>query len=113
VLVVVEAITSLTLTALSTGLVFAKFSRSTARLVFTHTAVISPHFGVPALMFRIGNQRGNEIIDARIRVVMIRTERLPDGGTFYRMLDLNLQRSHALPGKCASTRPRQTDTGMR
>jgi inward rectifier potassium channel len=96
VLVVAESIASLTLTALCTGLVFAKFSRSTARLVFTRTAVICPHAGAPALMFRIGNQRGNQIVDARIRVVMVRTERLPDGGTFYRMLDLNLQRSHAL-----------------
>ena len=35
VLVVAESITSLTLTALATGLVFAKFSRSTARFMFT------------------------------------------------------------------------------
>jgi len=96
VLMVVESITGLTLIALATGLVFAKFSRSTARLVFTERAVISPEGGLPALMFRIGNQRGNQLVDARIRVVMIRTEHLPEGGTFYRMLDLKLQREWAL-----------------
>ncbi len=94
--VVVEAIASVTLTALATGLVFAKFSRSTARLMFTRQAVISPMNGVPTLMFRVGNQRGNEIVDVRIRVVMVRTERTSEGGTFYRMLDLRLTRERAL-----------------
>jgi inward rectifier potassium channel len=95
-LVVAESITSLTLTALATGLVFAKFSRSTARLVFTRQAVISPLNGVPTLQFRLGNQRGNQIVDTRIRVVMMRTETLSEGGTFYRLLDLKLTRDHAL-----------------
>jgi inward rectifier potassium channel len=96
VLVVAESITSLTLTALATGLVFAKFSRSTARLVFTKHAVISPLNGVPTLQFRLGNQRGNQIVDTRIRVVMMRTETLAEGGTFYRMLDLRLTRDQML-----------------
>ncbi len=93
---VVESITGLTLIALSTGLVFAKFSRSTARMVFSRQAVISTLNGVPTLMFRLGNQRGNQIVDAQLRVVMIRTERQTDGGTFYRMLDLPLTRQRAL-----------------
>jgi inward rectifier potassium channel len=97
VLVVAETITGLVLAALSTGLIFAKFSRSTARLMFTREAAIAPVDGVPTLHFRISNQRGNQIVDARIRVVMIRTEPSPDGGgSFYRMLDLKLQREHAL-----------------
>jgi inward rectifier potassium channel len=95
-LVVAESITSLTMTALATGLVFAKFSRSTARLVFTKHAVISPLNGVPTLQFRLGNQRGNQIVDARIHVVMMRTEKLLEGGTFYRMLDLKLTRERQL-----------------
>lgn len=93
---VVESITGLTLLALVTGLVFAKFSRSTARMVFSRRAVISVLNGVPTLMFRLGNQRGNQIVDAQLRVVMIRTERLPDGSAFYRMLDLPLTRQRAL-----------------
>lgn len=93
---VIESITGLTLIALATGLVFAKFSRSTARMMFSHKAVISSLNGVPTLMFRLGNQRGNQIVDAQLRVVMIRTERLADGGAFYRMLDLPLTRQRAL-----------------
>jgi inward rectifier potassium channel len=91
-LVVAEAIAGLTLTALATGLVFSKFSRSTARVAFTREAVISPVDGVPTLMFRMSNQRGNQIVDAQIRVVLSRTERTTEGATFYRMYDLKLTR---------------------
>jgi inward rectifier potassium channel len=94
--VVLEAITGLTLTALATGLVFAKFSRSTARLMFSRHAVVTILNGVPTLMFRVGNQRGNLIVDAQLRVVMIRTERTLEGATFYRMLDLPLTRQRAM-----------------
>jgi len=95
-LMVVESIAGLLLAALSTGLVFAKFSRSTARMLFSRNAVISPLNGLPTLMFRLGNQRDNQIVDAQLRVVMVRTERLEGGGSFYRMVDLPLTRQRAL-----------------
>ncbi|MFL5305596.1 MAG: ion channel [Polyangia bacterium] len=96
IVMVLESITGLTLTALATGLVFAKFSRSTARLVFSRNVVITTLNGMPTLMFRLGNLRGNLIVDAQLRVVMIRTERTLEGETFYRMLDLPLTRQRAM-----------------
>lgn len=95
-LVVVESIASLLLTAVSTGLVFAKFSRSTAAIAFSDKAVIAPMNGVPTLMFRMGNMRGNQIVDAQIRVAMTRTERTAEGGSFYRTVDLKLTRERAM-----------------
>jgi inward rectifier potassium channel len=94
--VTAEAITGLTLTALATGLVFAKFSRSTARFIFSQRATIGPVNGVPTLSFRLGNLRGNSIVDAQIKVVLIRTEKTMEGKLFYRMLDLSLTRQRAL-----------------
>ncbi len=94
--VTAEALTGLTLTALATGLVFAKFSRSTARLIFTEKATISLLNGAPALSFRLGNERGNQIVDAQLKVVLVRTEKTTEGKTFYRMLDLTLTRQRAL-----------------
>jgi inward rectifier potassium channel len=88
VVVVVESIVSLLLTALSTGLVFAKFSRSRGRFSFTRQAVISPVDGTPTLTVRVGNERGNQIVDAQIRITLVRTERTAEGRTFYRVLDL-------------------------
>lgn len=96
VLVVTETIAGITLMALSTGLVFAKFSRPTARVVFTREAVISPMNGVPSLMFRVGNERGNRIVDTQIRAVLVRTEHTAEGSTFYRLIDLKLTRDRAL-----------------
>jgi len=96
VLVVVESIVGLILTAVATGMVFAKFSRPTARVMFSRYIAIAPMDGIPTLSFRIGNMRSNQIVDALIRVSVIRTEITAEGKTFYRMLDLQLTRERAL-----------------
>ncbi|MGH7296334.1 MAG: ion channel [Polyangiaceae bacterium] len=95
VVMIVESVTSLLVTAVATGLVFAKFSRSTARVVFSRHAVIGPMDGVPTLMLRVGNERGNAILEASIRMVLTRTERLEEGTTFYRLYDLKLARDRS------------------
>jgi inward rectifier potassium channel len=95
-LVVAESIVGLLITALSTGLVFAKFSLSRGRVQFTRNAVISLMNGIPTLMFRLGNERGNQIVNAEFRVVLVRTERTHEGMTFYRAYDLPLMRDRAL-----------------
>jgi inward rectifier potassium channel len=91
-LVVAEAVVSLVVTAVATGMVFSKFSQSNARIVFTHQVSVAPMNGVPTLSFRVGNERGNQIVEATIRVVLIRTEHTKEGATFYRMYDLPLTR---------------------
>lgn len=95
VLVVTEAVLGLLLTALCAGLVFAKFSRPIGRIVFSRQAVIGPLDGVPMLMFRVGNERGNLIAEATVRVAMVRTVRTREGVTFYRMTDLTLVRDRS------------------
>jgi len=91
-LVVFESTVSLVLTALATGLVFAKFSRPTARLMFSERITVSPMNGVPTLSFRLGNQRRNRIVEATVRMVMLRTERTLEGKDFYRSTDLKVTR---------------------
>ena len=95
VLVVGEAVVSLIMTALATGLVFAKFSRAPARFRFARQATIGPHDGRPTLMIRLGNQRGSAIVDATIHVTLSRTETTVEGERFFRMVDLTLVRSRA------------------
>jgi inward rectifier potassium channel len=92
--VVVESITGLIVMALMTGLVFSKFARTTSRMVFARRAVISPVDGVPTLMIRLGNERGNSIIDSRVRVSLGRTEHTREGQKLYRTYDLRLVRDH-------------------
>lgn len=93
---VLESVVGLLLTALTTGLVFAKFSRASARIVFSEKAVISPVNGVPTLMFRIGNERGNAIVDAQFRGALSRVEHTHEGERVYRLIDLDFTRNHAL-----------------
>jgi len=91
-IVVCESVTGLLVTALATGLVFSKFARSSGRMVFSRQVVISPVDGVPTLQLRLGNERGNRIIDSHIRIVLARTETTLEGVTLYRMYDLTLIR---------------------
>jgi inward rectifier potassium channel len=93
--VIAESVTGLIVTAVATGLVFTKFSRSTGRVAFARHAVIGPMDGVPTLMLRVGNERGNLILEATIRVALVRTETTREGVTFYRMYDLVLARERS------------------
>ncbi|HVV88432.1 MAG TPA: ion channel [Kofleriaceae bacterium] len=96
VLVVVESVVSLLATALATGLVFAKFSRSTARIRFAAHPTISPYDGRPTLRLRVGNERGNSsIVEARFRIVFSRTYVTAEGEKVYPQTDLALVRDHA------------------
>lgn len=93
--VIAESIVGLLFTAITTGIVFTKFAVSSARIVFSNHAVVTPFEGVPTLMLRIGNDRGDSIHDARVRIVLTRTVRTQEGGTFYRLVDLPLVRGDA------------------
>jgi inward rectifier potassium channel len=94
-LMITESVTSLLVSAVATGLVFAKVSRSTARVAFSKSAALGPMDGVPTLMIRVGNERGNLILEATIRVSIVRTETTREGVLFYRMYDLALTRERS------------------
>jgi inward rectifier potassium channel len=93
--ILVESMVSLLETTLVTGLVFAKFSRPIARVMFSSPAVISNVDGIPTLQFRAANARGNHIVDAQASLVLIRWEQTAEGKSLYRMHDLELVRSRS------------------
>jgi inward rectifier potassium channel len=90
VIVTAEAAFCLFGLAIVTGLVFAKFARPTARVLFSRVAVVAPRDGVPSLMFRIANERGTNIVEATIHVTLVRWERALEGETVQRFHDLAL-----------------------
>ena len=87
-----EAICGLINFALITGLIFAKFSRPTARVRFSRMAVISKRDGVPSLMFRMANVRASQIVDAQVHLAFSRDERTREGEYVRRFYDLDLTR---------------------
>ena len=76
-----------------TGLVFARFSQADAHVLFSRFAVVTPYDGVPALMFRTANQRGNHVAEAQMRVYLLRDEISLEGQMMRRLYPLRLLRS--------------------
>lgn len=92
ILMSIEAVSGLINFALITGLIFAKFSRPTARVRFSRCAVVSTRDGVPSLMFRMANVRASNIVEAQIHVVFARDEHTQEGEYVRRFYDLELAR---------------------
>jgi inward rectifier potassium channel len=93
ILVSIEALSGLVALALMTGLVFAKFSRPTARVRFSRYVVIGPRDGVSSLMIRMANQRADRIVEANIHAVFARQETTAEGESIRRFYDLGMTRN--------------------
>src|SRR5215216_271924 len=91
ILMTVESLVGLLGFALATGLIFARFSRPTAQIIFSRAAIIAPYKAVTAFEFRITNARRNQIIELEAKVLFARFE--DDGGrTVRRFYPLTLER---------------------
>lgn len=95
VVVVVEAFSGIINLALITGVLFARFSRPSARILFSQSAVITPFDGMPMLMFRAANQRGNQILDANVSLTYAWQHTTREGLTMRRFQELPLVRSRS------------------
>ncbi len=93
-LVTAEAMVGVLGFAIATGLMFQKFSRPKAMVLFSEPMVVSVRDGKPVLMFRLGNARGNEIIEASMRLTMLKPEVTSEGHTMRRLYDCDLMRTH-------------------
>jgi inward rectifier potassium channel len=95
-LVVAESVVGLMVVALATGLAYARFSQTRARVAFSRQVAVTPMDGVPHLVIRVGNERRrNNIVDAIFRLSVMRTTRTAEGTTIYRTTDLPLVRERA------------------
>jgi inward rectifier potassium channel len=90
--VTAESAAGLMLVALTTGLVFARFSRPTARILFSRVAVIGPHNGRPTLSVRLANVRQNQMLAAEVSMTLVRDEVSTEGDLRRRFYDLRLVR---------------------
>jgi inward rectifier potassium channel len=95
----VEIMTGIFLLATMTGLIFVRFSRPIARVVFSNSIVIAPLNGKPTLMVRIGNENQHSMVEAEFRVMFSRDEALVEGGDFryFYVLKLHFDRLTVFP----------------
>ena len=89
----VEIFTGMMSVAVITGMMFARFSRPTARILFARHAVIRPFDGRQTLMLRAANARQNVIMEAEAQLRLIRDERTIEGYQIRRIHDLPLRRN--------------------
>ena len=94
-LMTVESASGLLLVALTTGLVFARFSRPTARVLFSRVAVVGPLNGKRTLSVRLANQRQNQLLAAQVTMTLVRDERTTEGELRRRFYDLKLVRDRS------------------
>ncbi len=91
----VELFTGIFSMSLMTGLIFARFSRPNARLLFANNPVISNHEGMPTLMVRFANERHNIIGNANARLWMFRNIQTAEGQPIRRFYELALLRNES------------------
>ena len=89
----VEIFTGLSIVAVLTGLVFARFSRPRARIIFARHPVIGLHDGRQTLMVRMANARHNMVTDATAKLWITRLEDTAEGHRLRRFHELKLERS--------------------
>ena len=77
--------------AVITGVIFVRFSRPTARILFSKCVVISPFDGVPTLMLRVANLRHIMMAEAEFRVMLLRDEPTQEEEGVRRFYALKLQ----------------------
>jgi inward rectifier potassium channel len=80
--------------AIATGLLYGRFSKPKAFLLFSKNALISPYRDITALMFRFATYKDNHTmtnVDIKVNAALLVEE---NGKMAYKFYDLDLERSH-------------------
>src|SRR5438093_7241460 len=95
----IEIMSGIFLFAVMTGLIFVRFSRPIARVMFSNSMVVAPLNRKPTLMVRIGNENQHSMVEAEFRIMFSRDEPLLEGGDFryFYVLKLHFDRLTVFP----------------
>ena len=88
----VEIFTGMVSIAVVTGLIFSRFSRPRAKILFADHPVVRTIDGQPTLMIRAANTRQNVIAEASAQLHLLRLETSPEGFRLRKIYDLKLTR---------------------
>ena len=91
----IELFTGIFSMSLMTGLIFARFSRPNARLLFADNPVISEYEGQQTLMVRLANERHDIIANATARLWAFKDTISKEGQPFRRFYELALTRNES------------------
>ena len=95
ILVTIEALLNIIGVALATGVMFARFSRPSARIIYSRNAIVAPYRDKTALEFRIANARRSQLIDVQVQAILTKVERV-SGSAVRKFYELNLERNRVV-----------------
>ena len=95
-LVSIEALLSIVSVALVTGVIFARFSLPSARIIYSRNAVVAPYRGRTALEFRIANARSSQLIDVQVQAILTKIEPSANGSSVRKFYELPLERQRVV-----------------
>lgn len=87
-----ESMLGLLAFALATGLLYGRFSKPNAKILYSKNMVVAPYKNATALMFRLANFRNSQLIEMSVNLVFTYNE-IVDGQKVRRFLPLELERS--------------------
>src|SRR6201995_3132983 len=79
IIVTIEIFLGMIWLAVITGLIFVRFARPTARIVFSNCLVIGQFDGRLSIMYRVANLRHTSMAEAEFRLLYSRDERVAEG----------------------------------
>jgi len=93
--------------AIATGLLYGRFSRPIAHILYSDKAVVAPYLDMTGLMFRIVNARDNQIIDLSVEVNLSMLQKDEHGRKTRSYNRLHLERSQVnfFPGSWTIVHP--------
>jgi inward rectifier potassium channel len=94
-LVTIEALLNIVGVALATGVIFARFSRPSSRIVYSRNAIVAPYRGQTALEFRIANARSSQLIEVQVQAILTKIERVGES-TVRKFYELGLERNRVV-----------------
>src|SRR5438270_1742482 len=94
-LVTIEALLNIVGVALATGVMFARFSRPSARIIYSRNAIVAPYRGITALELRTANARTSQLIDVRVQAILTKIEHV-GSATVRKFYELELERNRVV-----------------
>ncbi len=95
-LVALESLVGLLGFSIIAGIMFARFARPRAEILFSRVAVIAPYRDTNALMFRIVNKKRNEIVQMEAKVLLARRKADGTNATQREFINLKLERDRVV-----------------
>ncbi|MFT5883844.1 MAG: inward rectifier potassium channel [Arcticibacterium sp.] len=90
-----EALIGLMIFAIMTGLLYGRFSRPNPKILYSAKAIISPYLDINGLMFRIANEKSNQLMNVKVSVILSKNE-ISNGKIIRKYHTLETERSSVL-----------------